>query len=108
VEAARASMTALRARLDGVLGRQGFSAFVCPGATGPAPLGLSSTGNPVMSLPWTHAGLPSACLPAGFRGGLPLGMQVIGRFGGDEDLLALCGLMEKDLTAGECIKKGCS
>jgi len=41
-----------------------------------------------MNLPWTHAGLPSITLPAGRAGnGLPLGLQLVGRFGEDEALL---------------------
>ncbi|MCZ7669145.1 MAG: hypothetical protein M5U34_19120 [Chloroflexi bacterium] len=30
------------------------------------PAGLESTGDPVMDLPWTYAGLPTLTLPAGF------------------------------------------
>ena len=52
-----------------------------------APPFETGTGDPVMNLPWTQAGLPAATLPAG-RGtsGLPLGFQIIGRFGRDEAL----------------------
>ena len=58
-------------------------------ATGPAPAGLDATGDPVMNLPWTHAGLPTLVLPAGrSRGGLPMGLQLAARFGADEELLA--------------------
>ena len=42
------------------------------------------TGDPVMNLPWTQAGLPTLCLPAGESAeGLPMGLQVAGRFGQD-------------------------
>ena len=42
-----------------------------------------------MNLPWTHAGLPVASVPAGeAESGLPLGLQCVARFGADEDLLA--------------------
>ena len=98
---AAASMAALRARLGDALAELACDAFVCPSATGTAPLGLSSTGDPIMNLPWTHAGLPVVSLPAGRCEGLPLGLQVIGRFGGDEALLGLCGALEKSLAASD-------
>jgi Asp-tRNA(Asn)/Glu-tRNA(Gln) amidotransferase A subunit family amidase len=42
-----------------------------------------------MSLPWTQAGLPTISLPAGrAANGLPLGLQCVGRFMADEQLLA--------------------
>ncbi len=42
-----------------------------------------------MNLPWTHAGMPAITLPSGrSEMGLPLGLQLIGRFGEDEALLA--------------------
>lgn len=103
---AESSMAWLRARLDGVLDDLGGDAFVCPSATGTAPLGLSSTGDPIMNVPWTHAGLPVVSLPAGRCDGLPLGVQVIGRFGADEALLGLCAGLEKSLAALETAGMG--
>ncbi|MGA5561826.1 amidase family protein [Streptomyces platensis] len=41
-----------------------------------------------MCLPWSNAGLPSVSLPAGrAANGLPLGLQLIGGSGTDEELL---------------------
>ena len=41
-----------------------------------------------MNLPWTHAGLPAIALPAGrAKNGLPLGLQVAGKFMADEQLV---------------------
>jgi Asp-tRNA(Asn)/Glu-tRNA(Gln) amidotransferase A subunit family amidase len=41
-----------------------------------------------MNLPWTHAGLPTLGVPAGRNAdGLPMGLQLTGRWQGDEDLL---------------------
>lgn len=62
--------------------------WVAPSALGPAPRGLEATGDPVMNLPWTQAGLPVLGLPAGRAEDMPLGLQVIGRRGQDEALLA--------------------
>ena len=49
----------------------------------------------MMNMPWTHAGLPALTIPAG-KGklGLPLGLQLVGRFGGDEALLQWAEGME--------------
>lgn len=67
----------------------GFDLWVAPSATGPAPADLTTTGSPLMSLPWTHAGLPTLGLPAGrTTEGLPLGLQFVAPHGTDERLLA--------------------
>lgn len=68
--------------------RAGIDLWLSPAAPGPAPEGLESTGDPVMNLPWTQAGLPTLSLPAGRTdSGLPLGLQVAGRGFADEALL---------------------
>ena len=68
--------------------------WICPSAVDAAPKGLESTGDPVMNLPWTQAGLPAMNLPAGKNpDGLPLGLQLVGNWGRDESLL----LSAKDL-----------
>ena len=89
LEAARASGLALRERLDEQMARHGLDLWLSPPATGPAPLGLESTGDPVMNLPWTHAGMPTLVVPAGETAeGLPMGVQLAARFHSDEELLA--------------------
>jgi Asp-tRNA(Asn)/Glu-tRNA(Gln) amidotransferase A subunit family amidase len=68
--------------------------WICPAATGPAPSGLSFTGDSNMNLPWTHAGMPAITLPAGrAQNGLPLGMQLIAPFEADEQLMAWARLV---------------
>ncbi len=63
--------------------------WICPPATGPAPEGLQSTGNPCMNAPWTLAGMPAVTLPAGYaENGLPLGLQCVSAPGTDEALIA--------------------
>ncbi|MCX4723545.1 amidase [Streptomyces sp. NBC_01020] len=79
----------------------GTDLWITPSATGPAPVGLTTTGSSVMCLPWSNAGLPSLTLPAGHAGnGLPLGLQCVGAAGDDERVLAWGALIEAALGEG--------
>lgn len=70
--------------------------WISPSTVGPAPKGLESTGDPIMNLPWTQAGLPVINLPAGkSQEGLPIGLQVIGNWHKDESLLDWAEDLEK-------------
>ena len=65
-----------------------ISVLLTPAAVGPAPKGLENTGDPVMNIPWTHAGLPALSLPSGFSSeGLPMAVQLVGSWMADELLL---------------------
>jgi Asp-tRNA(Asn)/Glu-tRNA(Gln) amidotransferase A subunit family amidase len=87
--AARAGCLELRLNLAGAMAASGVDIWACPPAAGTAPYGLDSTGDPVMNLPWTHAGLPVVTVPAGLDAdGLPYGLQLAAAFGADELLLA--------------------
>lgn len=73
--------------------------WISPSTVGAAPRGLDSTGDPVMDLPWTQAGLPVINLPAGnSQDGLPLGLQVVGNWYKDESLLFWAEDLEKVLS----------
>lgn len=86
---ARRQQKILRDKLENQMRREKIDLWVTPAATGPAPEGIEATGNPAMSLPWTHCGLPTVSVPAGkVAGGLPLGLQLVAPFMGDELLLA--------------------
>ena len=99
---ARAGRRALRSRLHEQMDDRGLDVLVSPAAPGPAPAGLDSTGDPIMNLPWTHAGVPTVTLPAGRSAhGLPMGVQCTARFGHDEWLLAWCGELEPALTPSQ-------
>lgn len=88
LEEMRQNVLLLREELEEALDRAGVDAFITPAAPGTAPEGIGATGDPIMNLPWTHAGMPAITLPAGAgANGLPLGMQVVARFGDDEELL---------------------
>ena len=61
--------------------------ILVPAATGPAPLGLASTGDPRMNAPWTALGTPAISIPMPVRSGLPLGLQLTAEPGQDARLL---------------------
>lgn len=65
-----------------------YDAILCPAALGTAPLGLQSTGNPIMQTTWSFAGLPCLNLPLlTLSNGLPLGVQAVGAFRNDARLI---------------------
>lgn len=80
--------------------RDGIDLWISPSAVGPAPKGLEGTGDPVMNLPWSQAGLPSLNLPAGLNAaGLPLGLQLTGRLNNDALLFGWAKEIEKVISA---------
>ncbi len=85
----------LRQALIAAMDQHALDLWVSPSATGPAPEGLESTGDPIMNLPWTHSGLPTVNLPSAYdSAGLPYGLQVAGRWYEDEMLLEWCAELE--------------
>lgn len=77
----------LRDELSQLMDENNFDIWLSPSSTGVAPKSLKSTGNPIMNLPWTHSGLPIINLMTGFNNsGLPIGLQLTGRWYKDEVL----------------------
>ena len=98
LQEALAGRERLQDELEKLMDAHGVDMWIAPSAPGPAPKGLDSTGDPVMNLPWTQAGMPAINLPAGrSAGGLPLGLQLTARFNADENLLAWAGEIENVL-----------
>jgi Asp-tRNA(Asn)/Glu-tRNA(Gln) amidotransferase A subunit family amidase len=63
---------------------------ISPGARGEAPRGIESTGDPVASVPWTLADLPTLSLPIGLgRNALPVGIQLTAPRFGEERLVTI-------------------
>ena len=98
-----ANRAAIQAELRGAMVAAGVDLLVSPAAPDVAPAGLAYTGDPVMNLPWTHAGVPVATFPIALDDRvpgmqLPVGVQVAAGFGRDSDLLhwsrTLAGLSE--------------
>ena len=68
-------------------------------APGAAPKGLGSTGDPRYNRLWTLMGVPCVNVPAIIAdGGLPVGVQVIGRYGADAGALNAARFIEKALA----------
>jgi len=76
----------------------GCDVLLAPSTIGVAPAGLRATGNPVFSRMWTLLGLPCVHLPfATGAHGLPLGLQIIGRFGADYKMLQVAHWAQQTL-----------
>jgi Asp-tRNA(Asn)/Glu-tRNA(Gln) amidotransferase A subunit family amidase len=86
--AAAAGRADFKTRLADAADHAGIDLWITPAATGPAPASLATTGDPVMSMPWSLAGLPAVSIPAGLVGGMPVGLQCVGSAGADEELLS--------------------
>jgi Asp-tRNA(Asn)/Glu-tRNA(Gln) amidotransferase A subunit family amidase len=65
-----------------------YDVILTPSAPGAAPRGLQTTGDPAFNRLWTLLGTPCINVP-GFvdDAGLPLGIQIVGRFGRDRAVL---------------------
>ena len=99
VRAYRAGREQLRRDLETLMDDRSISVWISPAAVGAAPAGLDSTGDPVMNLPWTYAGLPAINLPSGLaENGLPLGLQLVAGWNQDEKLLAWAGQIAETLA----------
>jgi Asp-tRNA(Asn)/Glu-tRNA(Gln) amidotransferase A subunit family amidase len=82
----------------------GFDALLTPGALGEAPTFESGTGDPVLCRSWTLLGLPCMQLPAGVgAAGLPVGVQLVGRFAADLGLFQTARWVEKQLQRSQPI-----
>jgi Asp-tRNA(Asn)/Glu-tRNA(Gln) amidotransferase A subunit family amidase len=94
----RAARSNLRASIENTMGVEGIDIWITPSAPGAAPKGLDSTGDPVMSLPWTQAGMPTISIPEGEDdAGLPMAIQLVGHHGADESLIAWAATVSRAL-----------
>jgi len=72
--------------------------ILTPSAPGVAPHGLSSTGNPVFNRLWTLMGTPCVNVAGLRENGLPLGIQIVGRFGRDRAALEAALFLERAIA----------
>ncbi|MFM0389587.1 amidase [Paraburkholderia dipogonis] len=62
--------------------------ILTPSVPGEAPLGLAATGSSAFNVVWSVLGWPCLHIPFGrSRHGLPLGIQLVGKWNGDAELL---------------------
>ena len=76
--------------------------ILTPSAPGAAPRG-SATGDPMFNRLWTLMGAPCVNVPGCHENGLPLGIQIVGRFGRDRATLAAALFVEQAIAR----KSGC-
>ena len=87
---------ALRQSIEGLF--EDVDVMLSPSAPGPAPEGLSGTGDPRFSLIWTYTGCPTLTLPVTLsRNALPIGLQLVGPPMKDMSLLSAARAIESIL-----------
>ena len=92
-----AQTAAAQRQVDAMFDR--FDVLLAPSATGEAPPGIDATGDPLFCRGWTLLGLPCIHLPfTTGQHGLPVGLQLVGRFGDDHRLLAAAQWVHERLT----------
>ncbi len=72
-----------------------FDVILTPSAPGAAPHGLGATGNPMFNRLWTLMGAPCVNVPGLSENELPLGIQIVGRFGRDRATLEAALFLEE-------------
>jgi amidase len=93
---ARARREDYRQWLDKLFERN--DAIVTVPATGEAPEGLSNTGDASFASLWTQTAMPAVSIPSGIGPrGLPLGIQVVGRYREDQSALEVAAWTEATL-----------
>lgn len=74
--------------------------WLTPAAPDEAPEGIERTGDPLFNRLWTLLGGPLMSIPAGSGDkGLPIGVQLVGAPGADDDLIDAAAWVEAALTA---------
>jgi len=72
--------------------------ILTPSAPGAAPHGLGATGNPMFNRLWTLMGSPCVNVAGLSENGLPLGVQIVGRFGRDRVALEAALFLEQAIA----------
>ncbi|HWE75804.1 MAG TPA: amidase family protein, partial [Stellaceae bacterium] len=95
------------ARRTASRGRQAFMDVIADcdviltlSAPGAAPAGFASTGNAMFNRLWTLMGTPCVNVAGLHENGLPLGVQVVGRFGRDRSTLEAALFLEQAIARG--------
>jgi Asp-tRNA(Asn)/Glu-tRNA(Gln) amidotransferase A subunit family amidase len=76
-----------------------YDAIITPPTTGEAPATLEQTGNPGFCTIWSLCSVPAITIPVGFGPrGLPLGLQIVGGEGKDDQVLAAAHWCERQFS----------
>jgi Asp-tRNA(Asn)/Glu-tRNA(Gln) amidotransferase A subunit family amidase len=95
-----ARRTAKRARLALADLMGDYDVILTPSAPGAAPHGIESTGAAIFNHLWTLMGTPCVNVPGlSDAAGMPLGVQIVGRFGRDRAALEAALFTERALAA---------
>jgi len=73
--------------------------ILTPAAPGPAPLGITSTGDSRLNSPWTALGTPAITIPMPVGSALPLGLQLTADHGQDARVIRTAVKLERLLGA---------
>ena len=97
---AREVVGGLGAAIEAVLAEA--DALILPTVMGPAPpisafADGGATWTPMRTIPFSATGHPAVSVPMAGAGGLPLGLQIVGRRGGEWTILALAAAFEAGL-----------
>lgn len=100
-EYAEASAALVAARADYARMMESFDALMLPAAAGEAWSGLGATGDPLFNTALTALHVPALSIPA-FVGpsGLPVGLQIVGNYRRDRDLLGVADSISNVLGIG--------
>jgi len=95
-DAARRVASRARQSLGDLMGD--VDVILTPSASGAAPRGFGSTGDPVFNRLWTLMGTPCVNVPGLSEGDLPLGVQIVGNFGRDRETLEAALFVERAIA----------
>jgi len=93
-----ARRTASRARQALADAMADYDVILTPSAPSAAPTGLGTTGNPMFNRLWTLMGAPCVNVPGLRENELPLGVQIVGRFGRDRAALEAALFLEQAIA----------
>ena len=75
-----------------------YDALLALSATGPAPKGLETTGNPIFNGLWTYLGVPALNMPHLQVDGMPMGFQIIARRFDDARVLRIGKWLDRQIS----------
>ncbi len=93
-----ARRTASRARQAFADTMADYDVILTPSAPGAAPHGFATTGTAIFNRLWTLMGTPCVNVPGLRENGLPLGVQIVGRFGRDRAALEAALFVEQAIA----------